>query len=358
MKSDKKTLTGIFAALSMLFIILDGKTAVSSAIDGINMCLKTVIPALFPFFFLSGLLNSYLFGKTIRSITWLERFCRIPAGGASIFLIGLISGYPTGAQLISQTYHSGGLSKKSAQRMLGFCCNAGPAFIFGILSPLFHNPLTPLILWFIHIIGAIRAGRFLPVWNVETRCIQKAYTLTPTQSLQNALRTTATICGWIVIFRILIGFLRRWFLWLLPADVSVFVSGMIELTNGCIMLPTLTNEGTRFILASVMLSLGGLCVIMQTHSVSHELGLGFYFPGKLIQTAISVLLSFLLQPILFYDGNVYHINPVIILLILATTLIGLILSRKKVVDFIKSLLYNNCRKVDLKGESVCYFGKK
>ena len=46
----RRQLSGMFLALGLLILILDGKTAYNGAVDGIELCLKTVIPALFPFF--------------------------------------------------------------------------------------------------------------------------------------------------------------------------------------------------------------------------------------------------------------------------------------------------------------------
>ncbi len=358
MKTDKKTITGFFAATAMLMIILDGRTAISSATAGMDLCIRSVIPSLLPFFFLSGLLNSFLFGREIRPLKSLERFCRIPSGGLSIFLIGLVSGYPIGAKLVSDTYHTGSLDKKSAKRMLGFCSNTGPAFIFGILSPLFSNKLILWILWLIHILGAIVAGRVLPANEIENCHFKKAYTLTVSQSLQNALRTAATVCGWVLLFRILIGFCERWFFWLLPVEVRVVISGMLELTNGCAMLSQIRQEGLRFILVSLMLSFGGLCVIVQTRSVVKSLSLGYYFLGKLVQTLVTFLLSALIQPILFDKNEAYYVSPTILTTILVIPGIVYVLTQKKVVDFMKRLLYNSGRNADLKGESVCYFAKK
>ena len=46
----------------MLALILDGRTAIDGARQGIELCLRTVIPSLFPFFVLSILLTSSLLG--------------------------------------------------------------------------------------------------------------------------------------------------------------------------------------------------------------------------------------------------------------------------------------------------------
>ena len=65
------------------------------------------------------------------------------------------------------------------------------------------------------------------------------------------------VCGWVILFRILIAFLERWFLWLLPASVRVAVTGLLELSNGCCALAEIKDFKMRFLLCSGMLSFGG-----------------------------------------------------------------------------------------------------
>ena len=52
MKS-RKLLVGTVAAIVMLILILDGRCALYGAAEGLELCIRTVIPSLFPFFFFS-----------------------------------------------------------------------------------------------------------------------------------------------------------------------------------------------------------------------------------------------------------------------------------------------------------------
>lgn len=298
---DKKRIwTGILAGLCMLALIFDGKTAIISIQDGIMLCLHTVIPALFPFFLLSPILTGALWGASPGFLKRIGKLCKIPTGAESLLVIGLLSGYPVGAQLTAQAYKEGKLSLDSARRMLGFCSNAGPAFIFGMLSPLFSSPGIPWVLWIIHIIGALVAGIILPVKPEQREIIIKQNSsVSLPEILRNATKTMATVCGWVLAFRLILGFCQRWFLWLMPIEIQVLFSGILELANGCVNLSLLPSEGMRFLYASLFLALGGVCVGMQTISVTQKTGIGMYFPGKVIQALVSLILSCALSPILF-----------------------------------------------------------
>ncbi len=341
MKNRRILIRGIVAACGMLAMILDTRTAIMSAREGVALCMRTVIPSLFPFFVLSGVINSCLLGQEFRFLQPLGRLCKIPKGAESLLLLGFLAGYPIGAQMITQAYQDGKLSSRTARRMLGFCSNAGPAFLFGMLSPLFSNIKVVWILWAIHILSALLTGCLLPSDTPTTTQISPSVGFSFPEALQKALKATAGVCGWVILFRVILGFCNRWFLWLFPGAIQILISGLLELANGCVLLQNLSGEGIRFLLAGTMLSFGGLCVGMQTMSVTAGLGTGWYFPGKVLQTCLSVLFCLLVQPVLFTKSETVVLTPVSIIgLVFLLFLFVFILRRKKVVAFSGRLLYN------------------
>lgn len=282
---------GLLSSLGMLILILDGKTAVEGIKSGIFLCLMTVIPSLFPFFLFSNLLTAAYVGHSIPLLSPLTKLCGIPKGTESIPLIGFIGGYPVGAQVIADAYRAGQLRKSQAERMLAFCNNAGPAFIFGMIATLFPAKWMPWALWGIHILSAVMTACLLPKQEQTSAALQISEPITAVEAMNRSIRIMASVCGWILFFRMLIGFFSRWFLWLLPSAAQIGMIGILELSNGCIALTEIPSVSLRFILCSGMLALGGACVTMQTASAAKGLSLKYYFTGKLLQTGFSVLLS-------------------------------------------------------------------
>lgn len=332
----KKVLSLSVTAFIMVLMILDTETAFYSANEGVEICLRTIIPSLFPFFFLSGIINSAIIGANSPILRPISTLCRIPAGAESLMILGLIGGYPVGASAIQAAHSAGNIKRETAQRMLSFCNNAGPAFLFGILSPLFENKLALWALWGIHIGSAIAVSMLLPAGKSD-ECTQSSHHyITITQALHLAIRNTATVCGWVVLFRIAIGFLDRWFLWLFPREWQVLLRGLLELSNGCISLSLISADGLRFVVASVILAFGGICVAMQTATVIGDLSPKSYWLGKAMQTAISLLLSGIMQSFLFSSTAVRF--PFLLylpgLLVLSYPIL------KKIVAFPKNMRYN------------------
>lgn len=99
--------TGICVSLGMLALILDGRTAIEGARQGIGLCLRTVIPSLFPFFVLSILLTSSLLGSSLIVLRPLGRLFGMPEGAESLLIPAFLGGYPVGAQNVAAAFRSG-----------------------------------------------------------------------------------------------------------------------------------------------------------------------------------------------------------------------------------------------------------
>ena len=282
--------TGVGASLGMLVLILDGKTALEGARQGINLCLRTVVPSLFPFFLLSILLTGAFLGSNLPVLRPLGRLFGIPGGAESILISAFLGGYPVGAQSVAAAYRAGQLDKSEAERMLAFCSNAGPAFLFGMAASLFPRKWMAWALWGIHILSAFLVSRLFPGPKTAVR-LESGKPVSLPAAMTASLRIMAAVCGWVILFRVLIAFLSRWILWLLPTAVQVAIMGMLELSNGCCALGVVPDISLRFVICSGILAFGGLCVSMQTMSVTKGLSLSRYFAGKLLQTVFSLILA-------------------------------------------------------------------
>lgn len=339
MNRKKRLTRAVAAGLGLLVIILDSRTAVTGATEGISLCLRAAIPSLFLFFVLSGMINGAYLGHSIPFLRPLGILFKIPKGAESILLLGFLSGYPVGAQLIASACREGQITHSTARRMLGFCSNAGPAFLFGLLAPLFADHLTVWLLWGIQILSALFVGILLPGERGGICKLRHGEAVTFSCALRGAVKNMALVCGWVVLFRALLAFCSKWFLWLLPSEMQVLFAGIMELTNGCTRLGEISSESLRFTMASIMLSAGGLCVGMQTVSVTQGVGCGYYFPGKILQSLLAGLISAALAPLIFQDAA--HVEfPVLICSIISISLIMYFLRRKKVVAFEGRMVYN------------------
>lgn len=323
----KSKLSGLAAAFGMLLLILDGKTAIAGAQEGVELCLRTVIPSLFAFFVLSIMLTGSLSGIRLGFLRPLGRLCRIPEGTEALLLTGFLGGYPVGAQCVASASHSGQISKKQADRMLAFCNNAGPSFLFGIVAAQFSSVLYAWLLWLIQIVSAILVAMTIPTVESSPVMDHDADNISISDAMKRAIQAMATVCGWVVLFRVIIVFCTRWFLWLLPEAAQTVFCGILELTNGCCGLSRLENMGLRFILCAGMLSFGGLCVTMQTLTVTRGLSSRSYILGKLLQSTYALSLATLCQLLLPAEQRCTFPVPFILSLAVLFPVLGILLRK-------------------------------
>ena len=263
----KRGLTCALCAMGMLVLILDSATALSGAADGVTLCLRTLIPGLFPFFVLSALLTASL-----------------PRSG--LVAAGILGGYPVGARSAAQAYRAGQLSKRDASRMAVLCNCPGPAFLFGVAGQIFSLKQT-VLLWAVYLVSVPALWLVVP----GTFALSPArYEFSINDAVSGAVRSMAGVCGWVILMRTLLAVLERWVLWLLPLWAQAAICGALEMTNGILMLRDV-EESLRFILAAGMLGFGGVCVAMQTLGVTRGLSMRAYFPGKILQGCICTLLA-------------------------------------------------------------------
>lgn len=284
---QKKWLAALAAVAGMLTMILDSRTALSSAADGVQLCISTVIPSLFPFLFLSGTFGRYCPGTGLPG-RLLGRLYGIPGSMEFMLVPMLLGGYPVGAQCVYEAYRQGTVSKGTAQRMLAWCSNCGPAFLFGMLAAFFPSGKLLWLLWGIVLFSAWAASFVFSVPCSAQRVDKAASSF----GMEAAIGAMLKICGWVVLFRVLLGFLNRWFLGAAPAEGRVLCAGLLELSNGCCMLNLIPDERVRFCICGVLLTGGGLCVLFQTASVCPGFSMKYYVLGKLVQAATAGVSAF------------------------------------------------------------------
>lgn len=134
--SLKNTIIPIILCSFMIFLILFSTSNIIAAKNGLELWATTVVPSLFPFLFATELLGKtkivqYL-GKTLNKI--MRPLFNVPGEGSFAFIMGLISGYPVGAKIVTDFRNNGICTKDEGNRMLAFTNNSGPLFIIGTVG--------------------------------------------------------------------------------------------------------------------------------------------------------------------------------------------------------------------------------
>ncbi len=266
-----------------------------TAKGALDLCLTTLIPALFPFFVCSGLLSALGFPQLCsRFLSPLMRpLFNLPGAGAVAFVLGILSGYPIGADTAAALYSNGQCTKTEAERMLSFCNNSGPLFVMGVVgSRYLQSPALGRLLYLVHILSALLVGvifRFYGRGSLPSKALpsggcfhKKTALLSLGGVVDSSVSSMLKVCGIVIFFAVVCA--------TLPS--SPFLYGFFEVTGGLRLLSQCTSPHT-LPLMSFFLSLSGLSVMLQVHSIISPKGLSIapYIFGKLLQGTISFCLT-------------------------------------------------------------------
>ena len=272
--------------------------AAEGAKNGVVTCLTVLVPSLYPFMVLSvfvvksGL--SKRIGGALDGLT--QRLFRLPGCAAPTLLMSMIGGYPTGVRSVASLYQDGAVSREQAERMLGFCVNAGPSFVITAVGAGFlKSPKAGAILFAAQIvvflilgIGSGLAAKREPAAPKRGRERAQSVSRALILSASDAARATLNMCCFVVLFAALMNLLRLFFSD--PAQ-SAALSCVLEVTGGC---SDLAKLGAPPWAVSAALGWGGVCVHFQIFSLLTELKFSRlrFVLSRLIQSALCAAVSF------------------------------------------------------------------
>lgn len=315
----------IYVLLSgfLLLFILRSESVMEEMISALGLCYHTIIPSLFPFFVLSGLMMEFDFATVSGTIfsPIMRPLFRVRGSGAAAFVIGLFCGYPTGAKIVLTLYQKKKITRTEGMRLLPFCNNSGPLFVIGAVGVgMLGSVELGIYLFAIHALSAFLVGvlfRFYGCkeiqtenrWNIKKKLAQdirffwsgsrKSTGQMFSDCVLSAVNTTFLICGFIILFSAANASFAPLFSSLrLPVVFEKVVRGMLEVSMGSKGISELYELPMRYVLSllSFVIGFGGACVHLQVLGILAGSGLSMktYLSGKCVQAFISAGLSYVL----------------------------------------------------------------
>lgn len=312
----------VFVVCFLIFLlILTPAKYIQSFLNGTNVWLTKVVPALFPFLFLTKLLTSFNFVEKISNILSpvTKKLFKTPGISSYVFLMSIISGYPVGAKLISEFFQKGVISQNDATKMNSFCSTSGPFFVIGTCGAcLFHSTMAGIIILLSHVFGAIINGVLYrnlkakqPKQFEQIFVKQKTTDNILSQIMYDCVISILMIGGFIALFFVFIDILNNtkiiyylsfvlqkiFFFTNLPLDFfTSTLNGIIEVTRGILDLSNLNLPlKTVLPIATFLISFGGMSIHMQSlvFLKSAKIKMSNYFLQKITHSVISMFLCFL-----------------------------------------------------------------
>lgn len=271
---------------------------------------NNIFPSLFPFFILATLLTEFGFVELISELMkpMMTKLFKIGSNTAFIFVMSILSGFPSNAKYTKELYEQGMISKKEATKILLFTHFSNPLFILGTVSILFlNNKEIGLLILFAHYITNLILGilfrNYLPSAEENVSCsLKKAITAMHERRIKNnnqfgriiekaimgAIQTLLLVLGTVTLFLILSTLLNHIFHF--NHIEQGFLNGMIEMTQGLKYISQLHIPlQLKSTFCTMILSFGGFSVHMQVTSILSDMKIPYkpYFVARILHAMIS-----------------------------------------------------------------------
>jgi len=316
-----------------LLLVIFSSAALNAARDGLTLWTATVLPALFPFFVCTSLMQRMgALNCTPKNSKILRKF-GIPAQVLPMMLLSALSGAPTGARLAGVLEKDGILSPVLSTRYAAIFNFASPMFLCGALAAgMLKTPIAAIPI----AIGLY--GSCVLVLIVNSLCFPamsadvirqpkscKEEEVRPVRALMDSLwdgttgmlRIGASIVFFLVLTRLLeeIGVIP-WIARVVSLTgvgndtASAILTGMLEMTSGCSRIAGLDMPlRLQTALCTGIVTFGGLCLLLQSLSF-HDLNAARYLSLKGLQAILAGLLAYWTAP-WFLPDAVETFSPIV-----------------------------------------------
>lgn len=291
----------LFLCLTAIILLYPDK-CLSYSLNGLDLWFQKMIPALFPFMVLSGIMiRMDLAAPCVRFLMpVLGRLFHTSPACIYGILVGFLCGFPMGAHTAAQLYESRQITKEEASFLLAFCNNIGPVYFLSFVMPVLGISAPGLYLFGMYGLPFLY-GLFLRYTTYHDRISPAqskykadspalSFACALDQSIENALLNMARLGGYMIVFNLLFilpELLMRPFAGVSQIDLlSGSLCCLLEITGG---IHKLGRNASYFVLCA--LPFGGLSCILQTYSmIRHtDLSITEYIMHKAILTAITVV---------------------------------------------------------------------
>ncbi len=299
----------IMITFIILILILFNKEIVSNTIiTSFYIWFNTLVPSMLPMFILSDILINYNFISFIpnKITNIISKIFNISKGAVLVLFISLIAGFPSNGVAIKSSYDLKLISKEEASHLLLFVHFANPLFILQTIGIFYlKNNSFGIIILISHVLSAFLIGILLRNKNHLTKdnYISKNYksqsfTKIFSDSIKKSINTLLMVSGTVTSFLVISTLICHVFN--LNIYLEVFVKSILEMTMGLSSLSNLLiSDVYKVVLASAIISFGGLSIHMQVASSIDDIPYINYLKGRLLHLVISSLISFFIFKLIF-----------------------------------------------------------
>lgn len=305
MKKRSKILFLTICGVLLILLLFYSDVVKNGVKTGLIISANTIVPSLFPFMVCVLMITQI--GVTIRN-KGINRILYLCFGHNFdmffTFLLSMLGGYPIGAKLINEMLKEKKIDNKTANIMLMYCVNGGPAFIVCVVGGILKSRTIGFILLFSHLLSSVIVALLfarkikkqkLSFNNIEKREIY--FSTIFVKSVNEATKSVISICSFIVVFFVIISL----FVYFFNSSPNIKIAAsFLEITSA------LYNTKNIYLI-SFLLGFSGISICCQIIAILSDVRLNVlkFISGRIIHGGLSAVITKIITSIFNISVSTY-----------------------------------------------------
>lgn len=288
-KKYKSILILVTLFILLIIYLFNTDLVIKVIIDYTELFLTKFFPVSFIFLLLSNLLINYNYIQVI------QRLFKIKSNYIFVYIISLISGFPSGAYYINELLKKDLINNDDANRMIMFCHFPNPLFVLNSLGYVTNKRVALLVLLSIYISNLLMLI-FLNRNNSTSSYkinIPDDFSLELKNSIIKSCKLLINIYGISVFFILILSFIIKS---INNTFMYVFINGLFDLTKGVYSVVLINNIFIRTLFIIFFISFGSISIHLQTKSILSDTNIKYknFIIGRIIGYIISTCIFIIL----------------------------------------------------------------
>ena len=286
MKKTYKTILLLVSLIILLiFYLINSKYIIKCFLEYTDLFYKKLFPVSFIFFVVSSILLEY---KVLDIIP-------ININSMYIYILSLISGFPSGSKYIKELLDNNSISYEEAHSLILFSHFPNPLFILGSVNSLLNrNTCFKLLISILlsNFIILVFTKKYKKKHN--TIIYPDNFSKVLKSSIYKSIKTIILIYGTSIFFYLISSIITKYISF--NPYLYILISGIFDLTKGVFSTSIINNTIIREIFILIFIVFGSLSIHMQVKSILEDTSLyKSFFKGRIIGTILTIIIFLLLK---------------------------------------------------------------
>ena len=291
-KTYKNILVLVTLIIVFILILINSTYIINNFLDYSKLFLTKLFPVSFIFFIFSYIFIEYGFVDIIMY------YFNINICGLYVFILSLISGFPSGSKYTKDLLNKNLITEKEANKIILYSHFPNPLFVLSSINSVINDKNICIKL----LISIILSNFIILLFTkkkkktIVTNSFPSSFSTSLTKAIISSIKTILLIYGMSIFFYLISIIITKYISF--NSYFYILLCGIFDLTKGVFSTSIINNTLVRIIFILLFISFGSISIHMQVKSILNDSILYKSFvKGRIIGTIISFIILIILLTI-------------------------------------------------------------